>query len=129
LSAVAAIALLAVTAGCQRATEAAPPADVATQQPRLNVDFARAALIAMIEQQPDYQREFLGLSQLNAGKIVQMDDGSDALPEGVWQCSEKNWTFVFARPLGQAGLYSCNGVFEIVEGKWRARITRELHTH
>jgi hypothetical protein len=124
-----AAALLAVTALCHPAIDAAPPADGAAQEPRLTPAAARAALVVMIEQKPEYQREFLGLKALTDGKALRFDDKSDGLPEGVWDCRGLERTFAFARATGNGGLYSCNGVFEPTKTGWQAKVTRELRAH
>jgi len=121
--------LLLVTAGCQRASEAAPPANDSRQELRLTLENARTALIAMIEAKPEYEREFLGLSRLKLGKSIALDTGSDGIAEGVWTCQSAKRTFVFVRPIGPKGVYNCDGTFEFVAGKWQAKIAHERHAH
>jgi hypothetical protein len=121
--------LLLVTARCQRASEAAPPANETKQELRLSLENARTALIAMIEAKPEIEREFLGLSRLKSGKSIALDTGSDGIAEGVWTCESTKRTFVFVRPMGPNGVYNCDGKFEFVEGKWQAKIAHERHAH
>ena|SRR6516225_4879904 len=125
------VTLLAFVICLPRTVVAEPPTDAAKQEPRLTLDAARRALIAMIEKKESDadRRKFFGLEQLKAGKNIAAGDDKDGVPEGVWSCRLEKRDFVFVRPLGPKGIYSCSGSFQMVDGKWQATIKPELHAH
>jgi hypothetical protein len=117
--------LLLALLGCTR--EGEQQADVTREGPTPVLDEAgaRRALLAMIARKDESEQEFLGQAILKAGKGLVLSTKTDGALEGHWTCDPDRKTFVFVRPIGATGLYTCHGVFEEVEGDWRARITGE----
>ena len=90
-------------------------------QTRFTATDARQALIEMV--QGDDRLRFM-LAELKAGGgMVLMDEQTEGVAEGVWNCNLARKTFGFIARARLGCQYSCDGVFERGRGKWVARIT------
>jgi hypothetical protein len=61
------------------------------------------------------------MTQLRNGKnILIVEKDVEGIVSGHWNCDLDGKRFSFITSIGSC-LYSCDGVFEYVDGRWRAR--------
>jgi hypothetical protein len=106
--------------------------DSATTVEKLTPEAARQALIEMLEDHPSRLLEEGGrttytLPFLKAGRFLNVGEYSEGYVRGEWNCrlATKSFHFSDGGFRGEGQLFGCSGVFECVNGKWQARMTKD----
>jgi hypothetical protein len=109
-------------------THAHPSDDVSfgtTLSAKLTVQEARQALIRMVEHLPPEEQQHFQLGALRAGQAIEiLDERKELYFSGAsWNCHLRKKTFIYLGPRRPHGCTRDDeGVFELVAGRWQARI-------
>lgn len=93
--------------------------------PTLTADAARHALIEMLttKDAPNFDTRKRELDALKNGKnLLVMAKDAEGILSGHWNCDLPRKKFSFIAPIGSC-LYECHGEFEVVQGRWAAKVT------
>jgi hypothetical protein len=93
--------------------------------PSLTADSARQALIEMLTRKdaPNFDTRQREVDALKNGKhLLVMAKDAEGILSGHWNCDLPRKRFSFIAPIGSC-LYECHGDFEIVQGRWAAKVT------
>ena len=85
---------------------------------------ARRALISMLERvdAPNFDTRAREIAALKNGKnLLILEKNADGISGGYWNCDLDAKRFSFITTIGGC-LFNCHGVFEHVDGRWRAQV-------